>query len=169
MFPRKLLHIHLKGFVLRMGSLKKSFLTKVAILKLLIMNLKYSDNYQKHAKVSSASSPKEAESRSACWENFVKSIIKPSINDWVLIKDNSRDFRIGKIIMLIKSDDGEVRKAILKTDHSEGVYPITNLRFLECHAKSNDKVDQKISPNVQCRPKRQAAEMVRAKIGQMVD
>ena len=139
------------------------------MFKLLIMNLKYSDNNQKHAEVSSASSPKEAESRSACWEIFVKSIIKPSINDWVLIKDNSRDFRIGKIIELIKSDDGEIRKAILKTDHSEGVYPITNLRFLECHPKSNDKVDQQISPNVQCRPRRQAAEVARAKLGQMAN
>ena len=100
---------------------------------------------------------------------FTKSIIKPSINDWVLIKDNSRDFRIGKIIELIKSDDGEIRKAILKTDHSEGVYPITNLRFLECHPKSNDKVDQQISPNVQCRPRRQAAEVARAKLGQMAN
>ena len=57
MLPRKLLQIHLKGFVLRMGSLKrKPFLTKVAIFKLLIINLIYSDNYQKHTEVSSASS-----------------------------------------------------------------------------------------------------------------
>ena len=101
--PQKLLQIHLKGFVLRIGSLiLKPFLTKVAMFKLLIMNLKYSDNNQKHAEVSSVSSPKEAESRSACWKIFVKSIIKPSINDWILIKNNSRDFQIGKIIMLIK-------------------------------------------------------------------
>ena len=101
---------------------------------------------------------------------FTKSIIKPNINDWILIKDNSRDFRIGKIIELIKSDDGEIRKAILKTDHSEGVYPITNLRFLECHPKSNDKVDHQICLNVQCRTRRQAAEVVaRAKLGQMAD
>ena len=57
----------------------------------------------------------------------------------------------------------------MKTDHSEGVYPITNLRFLECHPKSNDKVDQQISPNVQCRPRRQAAEVARARLGQMAN
>ena len=100
---------------------------------------------------------------------FTKSIIEPSINDLVLIKDNSKDFRIGKIIELIKSDDGEIRQAILKTEHSERVYPITNLRFLEGHPKSNEKVDQQISPNVQCRPKRQSAEVAKARLGQLAN
>ena len=46
---------------------------------------------------------------------------------------------------------------------------LTNLRFLECHQKSNEKVDQQISPNVQCRPRRQAAEVAGAKLRQMAN
>merc|ERR1712030_242811 len=34
--------------------------------------------------------------------------------NWVLIKDNSKDFCIGKGFELIKSDDGEIRQTILK-------------------------------------------------------
>ena len=116
------------------------------MFKLLIMNLKYSDKYQKHAEVSSDS-----------WENFVKSIFKPNIFP-KSHNDNSRDFRIGKIIKLLKSDDGENRKAILNTDLTEGVYSILYLRFLECQPKSYDKVDQQKSPNVQCRPRIQAVK-----------
>ena len=44
----------------------------------------------------------------------------------------------GKINDLVKSEDGEIRKSILNTDHSEGVYPISNFRFL----------DQQISPKI---------------------
>ena len=69
----------------------------------------------------------------------------------------------------MKSDDGEIRKVILRTDKYEGVYPITNLRFLEGHPKSPEKVDHKIFPDLQARPKRQAAEMAKDKIKQMAD
>ena len=105
----------------------KPFLTRVAMFKLLIKILKYSDN------------------------------------------DNSGDFHVGRIIKLLNSDDGEKCKAILNTDHSEWDYPIIYLRFLVCQPKSYDRVDQQITPNVQCRPRRQAAEVARAKLGQMVD
>ena len=98
---------------------------------------------------------------------FSKSQIEPNINDWVLIKDNSKDLRIAKIIDLIKSEDGEVRKALLKTDHSEGVYPITNLRFLEYHQEPNAKVVAPNIINVKGRPKREAALVAKTKIGQM--
>ena len=124
----------------------KPYLTRVAMFELLRRILKYSDSR----------------------ENFVKSIFKPNIFP-KSHNDKSGDFRVGRIVMLIKSDDGEIRKAILKTDHFQGLYPITNLRFLECHPKSNDKVYQQIIPNVQYRPKRQAAEIASAKLGQMVD
>ena len=100
---------------------------------------------------------------------FTKSIIVPKINDYVLIKENSRDLRIGRITELLKSDDGEIRKVMLRTDKYEGVYPITNLRFLEGHPKSPDKVDHEIIPDLQARPKRQAAEMAKDKIKQMAD
>ena len=98
---------------------------------------------------------------------FTKSIIVPKVNDYVLIKENSKDLRIGKITELIKSDDGEVRKVMLRTDKYEGIYPITNLRFLEGHPKSPDEVDQEIIPDLEVRPKRKAAEMANDKIKQM--
>ena len=98
---------------------------------------------------------------------FTKSIIVPKVNDYVLIKENSKDLRIGKITELFKSDDGEVRKVMLRTDKYEGIYPITNLRFLEGHPKSPDEVDQEIIPDLEVRPKRQAAEMAKDKIKQM--
>ena len=62
-----------------------------------------------------------------------KSLIIPKIYDWVLVKDNSRDLKLGKITKLIYSDDGEIRKVILKINESENIYPVTNLRLLECH------------------------------------
>ena len=100
---------------------------------------------------------------------FTKSIIKPNINDWVLIRDNSKHFRIGKIIDLIKSDDGEVRKAVLKIDNFEGVYPITNLRFLEGHPKKDEIEDQQILPNIQPRTVRNAALLAKDRIKNMAN
>ena len=118
MLPQKLLQIHLKGSVLGIEFPKmKPFLTRVAMIKLLKMILKHSDNY------------------------------------------NSGDICVGRIIELGKSDNGGNRKAILNTDHFEGVYPIIYLRFLECQPKSYDKVDQQITPNVQSRPRIQAVKV----------
>ena len=92
---------------------------------------------------------------------YTKSIIKPQINDWVLIKDDSRDLRIGKILTLIISDDGEVRSVKVKTKSHEGIYPVTNLRFLEFHNPkftnhSEELEGSEVMPKA--RPKRAAAE-----------
>ena len=99
---------------------------------------------------------------------FTKSLIVPQVNDWVLIKDKSKDLRIGKIIELIKSDDGEVRKCLLKTDHFEGIYPITNLRFLENksdESKSNESCFSGVKElNFDKRPIRQAAKVAKSKL-----
>lgn len=43
-----------------------------------------------------------------------KSIIKPCINDWVLIKDDSKDLHIGRVKDLIASDDGQVCSVSIK-------------------------------------------------------
>ena len=67
------------------------------------------------------------------------------MNDFVLIHDNSKDLRIGKIISLIKSDDGEIRKVMLKTEHNEGLYPVTNLRFLENHPEIRKDMDNNVT------------------------
>ena len=98
---------------------------------------------------------------------FTKSIIIPKVNDWVLIKDNSKDLRMGKIVELIKSDDGEIRKVVLKTEHSEGIYPVTNLRFLECHPDSDNKGDQTEFSIVRNKHLRQAAQVAKDRIKQM--
>ena len=66
-----------------------------------------------------------------------KSLIIPKINDWILVKDNSRDPKLGKITKLIDSDDGEIRKVILKINESENIYPVTNLKLLKCHSQSS--------------------------------
>ena len=79
--------------------------------------------------------------------------------NWVLIKDNSKDFCIGKGFELIKSDDGVIRQTILKTEHYEGVYPISNFRFLKCQPKSK-MVDYQIIPKVQYRPEKQTGTVV---------
>ena len=93
---------------------------------------------------------------------FTKSLIQPKVNDWVLIKDNNNDIRIGKILQLVKSEDGEIRSAILKTKSgSEGCYPITNLRYLEYHNEGTRDLDATVTNDQikQCtvRPQRKAA------------
>ena len=108
---------------------------------------KYSNTNQKHAEV-----------RSACWEKFVKSIFKPNIFH-KSHNDKSGDFRVGRIVMLIKSDDGGKQETILNNDLTEGVYSILYLRFLECQPKSYDVVDQQKSPNVQCSTRIQAVKV----------
>ena len=60
-----------------------------------------------------------------------KSLLIPKVNDWVLVKDQSRDIRVGKILKILNSVDGEIRKVLLEINNTQGIYPITNLRFLE--------------------------------------
>ena len=100
-----------------------------------------------------------------------KNMIQPRVNDWVLIKDNSKELRVGKILKLIESeDDGEIRKVILKTKTSEGVYPVTNLRYLENHPTNDTQVVKPPAKDeVEGRPKRQAAQAARTKIANMAD
>ena len=100
-----------------------------------------------------------------------KSIIQPRVNDWVLIKDNVKELRVGRILKLIESeDDGEVRKVLLKTKSSEGIYPVTNLRFLENHPPNDNQVETPPAKvEVEGRPKRQAAQAARTKIASMAD
>ena len=99
----------------------------------------------------------------------------PKINDWVLVKDNARDLKLGKIIKLIKSnDDGEIRKVILKIKESEYIHPVTNLRLLECHnydesieSKVNNVIDKyKVNNVIDKRPQRDAAKIALRKIVQ---
>ena len=54
----------------------------------------------------------------------------PKVDHYVLIKDNS-DLRIGKIIELLPSSDGEIRQVMVRTPHSTGIFPVFRLRFLE--------------------------------------
>ena len=60
-----------------------------------------------------------------------KSRLLPSVGDVVLIKD-SKDMRLGRILQLFLSEDGECRSARVRTKTgTEGCYPICNLRLLE--------------------------------------
>ena len=95
---------------------------------------------------------------------FTKSQIKPHVGDWVLIKDNTKDLRLGTIKDLLKSDDGETRKALVKTEHFEGIYPITNLRFLECHQIPEDKLVPSSNTSIKSKPRRQAAIVATEKL-----
>ena len=61
---------------------------------------------------------------------FTKSCIVPKKDDFVLIKDES-ELKIGKILELLPSEDGEIRQAVVRTKFSEGVFPVFKLRFLE--------------------------------------
>ena len=95
---------------------------------------------------------------------YSKSIIKPKVNDWVLIKDDSKSFRIGRILSLIYSDDNEIRSVKLKTSSHEGVYPVTNLRYLEFHKSDESEIPSDVKNSGICndivdkdRPKRTAS------------
>ena len=102
-----------------------------------------------------------------------KSLILPKVNDWVLIKDNANELRIGKITELIRSDDGEIRSTRVKTKlGGEGCYPVTNLRYLEFHNEGENKNDmvetkQQIVESSK-RPKRIAAKLAQKKISEIV-
>ena len=51
-----------------------------------------------------------------------KSLISPKINHHVLIKDT--ELRIGKIIELLPSSDGEIRQVMVKTPNGASVFPV---------------------------------------------
>ena len=104
-----------------------------------------------------------------------KSLLIPDVNDWVIIKDNDRDIRIAKILKLLKSDDGEIRKVLLQVNNTQGIYPITNLRFLEA-GKDNDVNNLNNTNNViganqakPVRPVRQAAKLALTKIKECIN
>ena len=60
-----------------------------------------------------------------------KSLLMPAVGDVVLIKD-SRDFRLGRIVQLFLSEDGECHSARIRTKNGgEGCYPVCNIRLLE--------------------------------------
>ena len=87
-----------------------------------------------------------------------------------MVKDNSRDLRIGKIIEVIKSEDGEMRKVILKINNTNGIYPVTNIRFLEAYndlnlnEKDQGSIEETNVVNKIERPQRKAAIVARSKL-----
>ena len=90
-----------------------------------------------------------------------KSIILPKKDDWVAIKGDWGDIRIGKILDLKISDDGQIRQAYIQTKTNIGWYSINNIRLLEFHspdikAKVNKAAELDKLLKVE-RPKRKAA------------
>ena len=92
--------------------------------------------------------------------HLTKSIILPKINDAVLIKDG-KNVRLGRLVELFRSDDGEIRSARLRTKHGEGTFPVCNLRHLERGADSIEAESHNVklgaNYNVRARPQRKAA------------
>ena len=60
---------------------------------------------------------------------------------------------------LIESGDGEIRCVSVKTQASEGVYPVSNIRFLEFHENPSGVIPaaQLCNSKGSLRPKRLAA------------
>ena len=59
------------------------------------------------------------------------SCLVPAVGDVILIKDG-KEMRLGRVLELFVSGDGECRSARIRTKTGgEGCYPICNLRFLE--------------------------------------
>ena len=62
---------------------------------------------------------------------YSKSLILPKLGHYVLIWDDSNDMKIGKIVELIHSDDGEIHQVIVSTAKSTGTFPTFKLKNLE--------------------------------------
>ena len=67
---------------------------------------------------------------------------------------------------LIVSEDGQVRSVNLKTESNEGIYPLTNLRYLEFHKQCYVENATAVitNSNVPDRPKRKAAQLAKESI-----
>ena len=86
-----------------------------------------------------------------------KSRLVPAVGDAVLIKDD-KDMRLGRILQLFLSDDGECRSARIRTKSGgEGCYPVCNLRFLERRESPNVKKSVVQVPQARVRTQRKAA------------
>ena len=110
----------------------------------------------------------------------ITSAMKPAIDSVVLIRDSSHSrnaWKLGRIVSLNKSTDGNIRSAKLKI--SSGKYvnrPLSLLYPIECPAGSesaqqadqnalNEDEQERMLP--QTRPRRQAAQIAREKLLQM--
>ena len=79
---------------------------------------------------------------------YSKSLILPQVGHYVLIWDDSNDMKIGKIVELVNSDDGEIRQVIVSTANSTGTYPTFNLRYLEGYREDLEAEDTICGPSV---------------------
>ena len=99
-----------------------------------------------------------------------KSVVVPRVGDNILIKDG-KDLRLGRIVELFPSDDGEVRSARILTKNGHGTFPVCHLRFLErgdvtIPPESDDlnpPLSDDIKPPVRTRLQRKAAADAQAK------
>ena len=75
---------------------------------------------------------------------FAKVWIVSETIDWVLVGHKSGDLRMGKMVGIIISDNGEVIKVIHKINKNSEFQVITNLKLLECH-DSDESVENQIN------------------------
>ena len=97
---------------------------------------------------------------------FAKVWIVPETNDWALVGHKSGDLRMGKMVGIIISDNGEIIKVIHIRFFFSEFQVITNLRLLECH-DNNKSVENQINDVMDSRPQRKAAKVALNKIKKM--
>ena len=97
-----------------------------------------------------------------------KYILVAKPGDVVLIVEADNSLRLGRILKLIESSDGEIRSAEVKSKSSVGIYPLVNLRHLESCEINKVAKDVDVIPDVGShRPKREAARQAQVKWLQM--
>ena len=87
-----------------------------------------------------------------------KYTLRASAGDVVLVVQGDKSLRLGRILKLIPSSDGEIRSAQVRTGNSVATHSLTNLRHFEsCPLRPDDVAQPDFQSQVDARPRRAAA------------
>ena len=87
-----------------------------------------------------------------------KYTLRASAGDVVLVVQGDKSLRLGRILKLIPSSDGEIRSAQVRTGNSVATQSLTNLRHFEsCPLRPDDEAQPNLPSPVDIRPRRAAA------------
>ena len=87
-----------------------------------------------------------------------KYVLRAQVGDVVLIKLANNEVKLGRILQLVVSADGEVRSAIVQSGKSSQLHPIVHLRHFEsCEPRSDDVPLDPLPSVAAVRPRRAAA------------